>query len=364
MKKVYLLLCASMLFFSCSDDDPEVVQGGTPPSIDAITYTIGSITSSSVVVEFTSNSFSSSGGSLIREIWYKRPDASDWSIKDITSTPSEQLQHLVNGLDFATRYTIKAVFTVGELVRESTETSITTLPFETTAKKEGFEQIVLISKDASIDFQALPSEPSFYLKFANDSLQMNATAVSKDTLMIDFQADNSIFFEGNESYVEKLTAPVSYQLKDYYEEEWKTLEIFNRQPKIDELTSQPVVNCTGEDHTKLDFSGLFWNATASMDILLEADDYAISIQNMQNPSITTPVFTKSDRIDDIMNSCAAGFDILLEEPVANRFHSGSRLWISFETSLLPEGTYQLQFSAIKDDTTYTADSFTFELMYE
>lgn len=364
MKKLLIILLAFALGVACSDDEPDVVQGGAPPTIDAITYDIGTITSSSVVIEFTSNSLSSSGGSLIREIWYKKPDASDWSIKDITNTPSEQLQHLVEGLDFATRYTIKAVFTVGELVRESTETNVVTLPFETTAKKDGFEQILLISGDTSVDLEALPSAPSFYLKFANDSIQMTTTVLSKDSLLIDFQADNSIFFEANGDYVDKITAPVSFQLKDYYETEWKTLEIFNRKPKIDALTSQMVVACTGEDQTKLAFDGLFWNAPASMDSLLEAEDYAISIRNVQNIALTTPVFGINDRVVGIMDGCEAGFDILSEEPVANRFHSGSQLWVSFATSLLPEGEYELLFSVIQDDIVYTADTFTFTLSYQ
>lgn len=364
MKKILSVIFVLCILFACSDDEPEVVQGGDPPNIDTITYDVGAITSSSVVIEFTSNSFTSSGGSLIREIWFKRPEATDWSIKDITDAPSEQLQHLVDGLDFATRYTIKAVFTVGELVRESSETSIVTLPFETTARKDGFEQIVLISQDMSVDFQALASDPTFYLKYANDSIPMALTKVSKDTLLIDFQADNAIFFADDEGYVDKFTAPISYQLQDYYEKEWKTLEIFNRKPKIDAQSAQTVVNCTGEDHTKLAFSGLFWNATDATDILLEAEEYAITIQNVQNASIATPVFVKNDEIADVANACESGFSILPVDPITNRFHSGRELWISFETNLLPEGTYQLQFSALYDGVTYTADPFNFELTYE
>ena len=81
MKKLYIALLATLLFFSCSEDKPEAVQIGQTPNITNITYDIGAITSTSVVIDFTSNSFSSSGGDLIREIWYKKPADADWSIK-------------------------------------------------------------------------------------------------------------------------------------------------------------------------------------------------------------------------------------------------------------------------------------------
>ncbi len=364
MKRVYIFLIASLFFVSCSDDEPETVTGGQTPTIDNITYDIGAITSTSVIVDFTSNSFTSSGGQLIREIWYKKPVDSEWSIKDITAAPSEQLQHLIDGLDFATKYSIKAVFTIGELVRESTETNITTLPFETTAKKDGFEQILLISKDSSVDFQAFESEPVFYLKYANDSIPMTPNVISKDSLLIDFQADNSIFFQNNNEYVEKINTSVSFGLKDYYEKNWKTLEIFNRQPKIDALSFQEVVSCSELDHTKLQFNGLFWNARLFTESLFEADEYSISIKNVQDTSISTPVYTKSDFNENIATACEAGIDILFTEPVQNRFHSGSSLWISFPRDLLPEGDYQLLFTAIKNDETYMAEPFAFELTYE
>lgn len=364
MKRLSIILVVSLIFISCSEDEPNVAPIGQTPTIDNITFDIDAITSASVVVDFTSNSFSSSGGQLIREIWYKKPIDTEWSIKNITNAPSEQLQHLVDGLEFATKYSIKAVFTIGELVRESGETNITTLPFETTALKDGFEQILLISKDSSVDFQALESEPSFYLKFANDSIPMTINAISKDSLLIDFQADNSIFFEGNDEYVEKINTSVSFGLKDYYEKDWKTLEVFNRQPKIDAIASLNVVSCTGLDHTKLQFTGFFWNAREYSESLFEADDYSFSIKNVQDPSISSPVFTKSDFIENVEDACETGFDIFFELPVQNRFHSGSSLWVSFPQDLLPEGNYRLQFSVIKNGETYTAEPFEFELTYE
>ncbi len=365
MKKLRIVLLASVMFLGCSKDEPEVIVQAAPiPTLDNITYDIGAITSTSVVIDFTSNSFSSSGGQLIREIWYKKPTDAEWSIKDISNTPSEQLQHLLNGLELATKYMIKPVFTIGELVKEGAETTVITLPFKFTATKDGFEQILLVSDDTSVDFQAFESDPSFYLKYANDSIPMTYGAISKDSLLIAFETSNSLFFEGNDEYVEKINSSISFQFKDYYEKDWKTLEIFNRQPKIDSLSSQNVTMCSGLDHTKLLFDGLFWNARGVSENLLEADDYVISIKNVQDPSISTPVYTKSNFVDDAATACEAGFDILFEEPIQNRFHSGSSLWISFPKDLLPEGNYQLQFSAIKNNEIYSAEPLEFELLYE
>lgn len=364
MKKLYIVLLASVLFLSCSDDEPAVVQGTPMASIGNITYDIGAITSTSVTIEFTAIDFTSDGSQFKLEIWHKKPADSDWTIKDITNAASES-EHLVDGLELATKYVIKPVFTIGELVKEGAETSITTLPFKSIERKDFiFEEILLLSNDTSVDFQAFESEPSFYLKYANDSIQMTYTAISKDSLLIAFQANNSLFFEGNEGYVEKVDTSISFQFKDYYEEDWKTMEIFNRQPKIESLVSQNVVTCTDLDHTKLRFDGLFWNARASLDILLEADEYTISIKNVQDPAISTPVFTKSDFIENVAEACETGFDILLELPVQNRFHSGSSLWISFPMNLLPEGNYQLHFSAFKNDETHTAEPLEFVLSYE
>lgn len=364
MKKLYLVVLASVLFLSCSDDEPDTIQGAPLPSIGNINYDIGAITSTSVIVEFTSITFTSDGSKFILEIWHKKPSDSEWSILDITDAASETA-HLLDGLELATEYIIKPVFSIGELVKEGAETSIITLPFKSIERKDyEFEQILLLSDDTSVDFQAFESEPSFYLKYANDSIPMIYDAISKDSLLISFQANNSLFFEGNEEYVEKTDTSVSFQFKDYYEKDWKTMEIFNRQPKIEALTSQNVVSCTDLDHTKLRFDGLFWNARAFSEILLEADDYAISIENVQNPSIATPVFTKSDFIENVADACETGFDILVELPVQNRFHSGSSLWVSFPKDLLPEGTYRLQFSVINTDETHTAEPLEFELSYE
>lgn len=364
MKKLYLVLFASILFLSCSDDEPEVIQGAPLPSIGNITYDINAITSTSVIIEFTSISFTGDVNGFILEIWHKKPSDSEWSILDITNEASDT-EHLLGGLELATKYIIKPVFTIGELVKEGAESSITTLPFKSIERKDYiFEQILLLSNDTSVDFQAFESEPSFYLKYANDSIPMIYDAISKDSLLISFQADNSLFFNGNEEYVEKTDTSISFQFKDYYEKDWKIMEIFNRQPKIESLTSQNVVSCTGVEHTKLRFDGLFWNARAFSEILLEADDYAISIKNVQDPSIATPVFTKSDFIDNVADACETGFDILPELPVQNRFHSGNSLWVSFPMDLLPEGNYQLEFSAINNDETYTAEPLEFVLSYE
>lgn len=363
MKKLYIGLLASVLFLSCSDDEPAVVQGTPMASIGNITYDIGAITSSSVIIEFTSIDFTSDGSPFVLEIWHKKPSDSDWTIKDITNAASES-EHLVDGLELATKYTIKPVFAIGELVKEGAETNITTLPFKSVERKDfKFEQILLLSNDTTVDFLAFESEPSFYLKYANDSIPMMYDAISKDSLLIAFQADNSLFFDANEAYVENINATISFQFKDYYEEDWKTMEIFNRQPKIDAMALQNVVACTGVDHTKLRFDGLFWNARSFSDILLEADDYAITIENVQDPNISTPVFTKSDFIDNVAEACETGFDILVDPPVQNNFHSGSSLWISFPMDLLPEGDYQLQFSAIQNDVTHTAEPLEFVLAY-
>ena len=364
MKKLSLLLFASILFLSCSEDEPEVAQREAPTlNIGNFSYDIGTIASTSVIVEFTSNPVTSSGGELIQEIWFRKSSDTEWSILDITDVAFQQL-YLLDGLDLATKYIIKPVFTIGELVKEGPERTLTTLPFEYTALKDGFEQILLLSNDTSIDFQAFESEPSFYLKYANDSIPMIYDAISKDSLLISFQADNSLFFEGNDANVEKINTSISFQFKEYYEKDWKGLEIFNRQPKIDSLIFQEVVSCTDLDHTKLQFTGLFWNATLFSESLLEADEYAISIKNVQDPSIATPVYIKSDFIENIATGCEAGIDIIFEEPIQNRFHSGSLLWISFPKDLLPEGDYQLQFSAIKNNETYTAEPFEFELSYQ
>ena len=364
MKKLSPILFAAILFLSCSEDKPEVVQVEEPiVNFEDFSYDIGTITSTSVILEFTTNPISSFEGQLSQEIWYRKSTEVEWSIRDITNEKF-QLVHLLEGLELATKYFIKPVFTIGELVKEGTEQIITTLPFKVTAKKDDFEQILLLSMDSSIDFQNLESEPSFYLKYVNDSIPMTYTAISKDSLLITFEVDNSLFFQENDAYIEKINASISFQFKEYYEKDWKGLEIFNRQPKIDSLIFQEVVSCTDLDHTKLQFTGLFWNANLFSESPLEADEYAISIKNVQDPSIATPVYIKSDFIENIATGCEAGIDIIFDEPIQNRFHSGSLLWISFPKDLLPEGDYQLQFSAIKNNETYTAEPFEFELSYQ
>ena len=364
MKKLYIVLIASLLFLSCSEDEPEVIQREGPiVNFEDFSYDIEAITSTSVILEFATNPISSFEGQISQEIWYRKSAEAEWLIRDITDEKF-QLEHLLEGLELATIYFIKPVFTIGELVKEGEVQIITTLPFKVTAKKDSFEQILLLSKDTSIDFQNLESEPSFYLKYVNDSIPMTYTAISKDSILITFQADNSLFFQENDAYVELINTSISFQFKDYYEKDWKALEIFNRQPKIDSLNFQEVVSCSALDQTKLQFTGLFWNARLFSESQIEADEYAISIKNIADPSIATPVYVKSDFIENITNGCEAGIDIISADPIQNRFHSGSFLWISFPKDLLPEGDYQLQFSAIKNDKTYTAEPLEFELSYE
>ena len=370
MQRLFIVLFVSVLFLSCGEDEPVIVQEDPKINFDRFSYDIGEITPSSVIVRFISNSVSGTGGQLIREIWYKKSNDSEWSKKDITDGALQQ-SHVLDGLENATKYNIKPVFSIGDLVKEGSERTISTLPFQYFSRGYSNEKALIWTRDSKdeIDFRALDPEPSFFLKFEADSLEMAYTAISKDSLITSLESNTSQFFESNEEYVEKIEASVSLRLNDFYDEKVTELDIYNKKPKIDSVYYQTVVSCDDYDVLKLLFRGNFWSAIYdNKDTLFNVpNDYNISIKNKQDPSISSPVYTRSELRENkpgITTSCESDISIIEDVPIENNFHRGRFLWVSMPKDLFPEGDYILHFSAVKNDETYTAEPLEFELLYE
>lgn len=365
MKKVYLLVLTTILF-SCGKDETEIPAPEPTIEVQGFLYNIKDVTTNSFTLRVTENGVRSSGGRLTTEIWFKEKNAEDWSKQEIDLVlgvgPTE---HIVEGLKPATKYFVKPVFSISEIVKEAAQQTTTTKPFEFFRRKNGLEGVLLVSQDENIDFRELETKPSFFVKYKNDSIPMIYEAVSQDSLIASIKKSTLSFFEPEEPYIEKIEATVGFKVNDYYDDNFQ-LDLYNKRPKIDSLYFQRIEECDGLTYTKLLFQGLFWNAS----ILLEdtdanrPDDYRISIKNIQDPSISSPILTIDGLSTEIPQSCETGFNTLFDLPIQNRFHQGSFLWTSVPKDILPEGEYKLEFSVIKNEEIYTADSFEFILDYD
>lgn len=368
MKKKIIYLFASIFLLSCSEDEPAII---TPePIIINLKYEIREITPISLEIKFVSNSVSAIGGNLIRQIWFKKAIDLEWSIKDITDLDSQRT-YLLEGLERATKYIIKPVFRIENLTTEGSSQTITTLPFKYFARSYGIHRALLYSPDNSddIDFRELDPPLSFFITYRGDSLEMEYVAISKDSILISLDSNNSLFFEESFVFIERLDLPLNFKWRDHYKNNAleQDLEIYNNKPKIDSLIIQQVRDCEGFKRTQLAFRGLFWDPLLnSQNSLNGPDDYRVKISSVQNPSVSTPIMTISefDQNSSFSQGCKDGFRTVIDIPIQNFFHKGSVLWVAFPKDLLPNGAYEIQFSVIKNGETYSAEPFEFDLVYE
>ncbi len=370
MKKLFIPLIATIFLLACGEDEPVIIEKEPTISLEGFSYDIGEITPASVEIQLTSNSVRVSGGQLVREIWFKKPIETEWSKVDITNASAQQT-YLLEGLEKATKYLLKPVFSIGDLIKEGPERTFTTLPFKYFSKRYGLHKALIFSPDNSedIDFRELNPKPYFFITHKGDSLEMEHTAISKDSMLLSLDSNSSIFFDENEESIQKIGSPLYFKLKDYYNTNTLglDLEIYNNQPKIDSLIIQQVRDCDGFERTQIVFRGLFWDPLNPPNSANSPDDYQVKISSVQNPSVSTPVMTISEL--DLSSSsfnqgCKDGFRTVIDIPAQNYFHRGSVLWVAFPKDLLPEGEYQLRFSVIKNDETYSAEPFEFNLTYE
>jgi len=370
MKKLFIPLLTSIFLLACGEDEPVIIETEPSISLEGFSYGIGEITPTSVEIQFTSNSVRGSGGQLVREIWFKKPVEIEWSKVDITDAAAQQT-YLLEGLEKATKYLLKPVFSIENLMKEGPERTFTTPPFTYFARRHGLHKALIYSPDDSedIDFRELNPKPNFFIMHKGDSLEMEYTAISKDSMLLSLESNSSIFFDENDDSVERLDLPLHFNLNDYYNTNTleQDLEIYNNQPRIDSLIIQQVRDCDGFERTQIVFRGLFWDPLNPPKSANSPDDYRVKISSVQNPSVSTPIMTISE-FDANSNSfnqgCKDGFRTVIDIPVQNYFHRGSVLWVAFPKDLLPEGEYQLGFSIIKNDEIYTAEPFTFGLVYE
>jgi len=371
MKKYWSIIFLCTLFLSCGKDESSAVVQETPTiNLEGFSYEIGEITPASVEIQFTSNSVRGSGGQLVREIWFKKPVEIEWSKVDITDAAAQQA-YLLERLEKATKYLLKPVFSIGNLMKEGPERTFTTPPFKYFARRYGLHKALIYSPDDSedIDFRELNPKPNFFIMHKGDSLEMEYTAISKDSMLLSLESNSSIFFDENDDSVERLDLQLHFNLNDYYNTNTlgQDLEIFNNQPRIDSLIIQQVRDCDGFERTQIVFRGLFWDPLNAPNSANSPDDYRVKISSVQNPSVSTPIMTISE-FDANSNSfnqgCKDGFRTVIDIPVQNFFHRGSVLWVAFPKDLLPEGEYQLGFSVIKNDEIYSATPFEFNLTYE
>jgi|GEM_PF-6740021 len=372
MMRIPLSIAIAVLFLSCDRSDGETADSsGTHIDIIGLASTVEEITATSVALQYTYTDVLTDGGSPNTEIWYKKLEDNEWSILEVVLENETALQ--IEGLDRATSYLVKPVFRVNDFIREGSEIAFTTLPINYTFVREGNPNSVWVTNIfADDDYTEVGSVLTSFLKKDNDSIPLQISVVSKDSLLLFPAIGLHTLFDPLPNYQERLEVSVTLQLNDYYMDNFGTLELYNPIPRIETFSFQKVVDCDNSDKTKLLFQGLFWDASLRATIdFNKPDDYRIRIQNVENTALATPIYGQMEERSDptldvdafLSNNCEEGFTIVEDAPVRNIFHRGSFLWISFPTQLLPEGSYELQFGLLKDGELLEAEPFGFELRY-
>tara|TARA_R110000744_G_scaffold259379_3_gene374501 strand:- start:1017 stop:2129 length:1113 start_codon:yes stop_codon:yes gene_type:complete len=370
MKKLFITLFASTFFLACSKDESNTIPPEPTINLQGFSYDIGEITPTSMELEYVSTSVSGTGGKIIREIWYKKATDLEWSKKDITDEVVQRT-HLLEGLEKATKYIVKPVFSIENITKEGLEKTVTTLPFKFSVRKYRLHEAHLYLTDNAedTDFRELDATPYFFVEHGGDTLDLKYTTLSKDSILISLDSNSSILFQENDILTESLDLPLHFKLNDYYNNDilQQNFQIYNNQPKIDSLIVQQVIDCEDLQRTRLAFKGLFWDPLNPPSTPNGPDNYRVKISSVQNPSVSTPIMTLSEfdiNSSSFTNGCKDGFRTVIDIPVENLFHRGSVLWVIFPKDLLPEGAYEIQFSVIKNDETYSADPLEFDLVYE
>ncbi len=339
--------------------------------LEGLASSIGEITSASIELQYTYSNLTTNGGDLVTEIWYKKRNDANWSVLEIPIENQKILE--INGLERGTAYLAKPVFKVNDFVKEGEEIQFRTLPFNYTFIREGNPNSIWITNIfADDDYNELRDGIVSFLKRESDSIPTEITIISKDSLLITPSTELSALFDSSIAYEERLEATLTLQFNDYYNGSFSTVDLFNPEPRTNALTFQKIVPCSESDKTKLLFQGFFWDSSIRTEIdFNKPEDYRINITSVEDPLITTDTYTQLDqRIHDtddvnsfLANSCEDGFTIVEDPPIGNPFHRGSFMWISFPTEVLPEGTYVLQFSIIKNGELLSAKPFEFQLQY-
>lgn len=339
--------------------------------LEELASSIGEITSTSITLQYSYSNLTINGGDLVTEIWYRKLNDSNWNILEIPIENQKVLE--INNLERGTVYLAKPVFKVNDFVKEGNETQFRTLPFNYTFIREGNPNSIWVTNIfADDDYNELGDGIVSFLKRENDSIPTEITTISKDSLLITPSTGLQNLFDSSTVYEERLEASLTLQFNDYYNGSFSTIDLFNPKPKINALTFQKIVRCSDLDRTKLLFQGFFWDSSLRTEIdFNKPEDYQISITNVEDPLITTSTYTQIEQrfhdTDDVnlflSNNCEEGFTIVEDPPIRNLFHRGSFMWISFPTDILPEGTYILQFSVIKNGKLLSAEPFEFQLQY-